>query len=96
MRYLELIVDGLSIKNQSKIDRILKSNDFYWLVDSEIENCKIEIINQTIVWHSGVFYSGNWKYGIFKSGKFLGIWENGIFEGGEFEGKWESGINKLI
>ncbi len=96
MRYRELILNGSSIKSQSKIDQILKSNGFYWMVDSEIEQSLLEIKNNTIIWHSGNYYSGVWKYGIFKSGIFYGIWENGIFENGEFKGKWESGINKLI
>lgn len=96
MRYKELILNGSSIKNQSKIDQILKSNGFYWMVDSEIEQSLLEIKNNTIIWHAGNYYSGTWKYGIFKSGIFSGIWENGIFENGEFNGKWESGINKLI
>ncbi len=96
MRYRELIIDGSSIKSQSKIDKILESLGFFWIIDSEIENAHIEIKNNTLIWHSGKYYAGNWKYGIFKSGEFFGKWENGIFEDGEFKGKWESGINKLI
>ena len=72
MRYQELLVNGKSIKNQREIDVILKSQKFYWLVDSEIENAKIEIKKDTLIWHSGDFYTGNWKYGIFKKGKFYG------------------------
>ena len=79
MRYQELLVNGKSIKNQREIDVILKSQKFYWLVDSEIENAKIEIKKDTLIWHSGDFYTGNWKYGIFKKGKFYGNWKNGIF-----------------
>ena len=96
MRYIELILEGSTVRNQSKIDGILKSKGFYWLIDSEIEEAKLEIIKDTIIWHDGIFYAGQWKYGIFKSGTFSGTWINGIFEGGEFKGKWESGINKLI
>lgn len=89
-------MNGSSIKSQSKIDQILESNGFFWMIDSEIENAILEIKKNTIIWHDGKYYSGNWKYGIFKSGEFFGKWENGIFENGEFFGKWESGINKLI
>lgn len=92
MRYIELSVDGKSIKNQSEIDSILKSKKFYWLIDSEIENSCLEIIKNTLIWKSGDFYSGNWVYGIFKQGNFYGNWINGIFENGNFKGKWNSGI----
>lgn len=96
MKYEELLVDGKSIRSQSEIMQVLKSRGFNWVIDSEMENSKLEIKNDTIIWHSGTFYSGIWEYGIFKSGKFYGIFENGIFENGEFNGKWISGINMLI
>jgi len=94
MRYAELLIDNKSIKSQSKIEDLLISQKFYWLVDSEIEDAKIEIKKNTIIWHSGNFYSGEWKFGIFKNGNFYGNWENGIFEGGNFRGNWNSGINQ--
>jgi len=93
MRYIELIIDEKSIKSQKQITEILKSKKFYWLIDSEIENAQIEIKKETLIWHSGDFYSGNWQYGIFKSGNFHGNFINGIFESGNFKGKWKSGIN---
>jgi hypothetical protein len=92
MRYLELIYDGKSIKNQKKIEEILQSKKFYWLIDSEIEEAKIEIKKDTIIWHSGYFL-GIWPFGIFKSGEFHGKWINGIFEGGIFLGT--GNINNL-
>lgn len=91
MRYIELLVDGKSIKSHTKIDSILKSNNHAWVIDSEIENAVIELKNNTIIWHSGYFF-GNWKYGIFKDGEFHGNWINGIFEGGKFMGNWKSGV----
>lgn len=93
MRYLELIIDSKSIKSQNQITEILRKNNFYWLIDSEIENVVIEIKKNTIIWHSGNFYSGSWEYGIFKGGSFWGTFINGIFEGGNFKGNWKSGIN---
>jgi hypothetical protein len=93
MRYKELIIDEKSIKSQNQIDSILKSKKFYWLIDSEIENAQIEIKNDTLIWNSGDFYSGDWHYGIFKGGNFWGNFINGIFENGNFKGKWKSGIN---
>lgn len=93
MRYLELIYKGKTFTSQSEINDILKSEKLYWLIDSEIENSKIEIIKNTLIWHDGSYYSGNWHYGVFKSGSFWGNWENGIWESGNFGGKWQSGIN---
>ena len=93
MRYKELIIEGKSIKSQNQIDSILKQNKFYWLIDSEIENAKIEIRKNTLIWHSGNFYSGDWEYGVFKEGSFFGNFINGIFENGNFKGNWKSGIN---
>jgi superfamily I DNA and/or RNA helicase len=95
MRYIELIIDGESIKSESRINHILKSKKFYWLIDSEIENSIIEIKNNTLIWHDGEFFTGEWIYGIFKKGNFYGKWLNGIFENGNFKGVWKSGV-KLI
>lgn len=93
MRYTELLIDDKSFKSQNEILKQLLLKKFYWILDSEIENAKIEIKNDTLIWHSGDFYSGDWEYGIFKSGNFYGNFINGIFENGNFKGKWQSGIN---
>jgi hypothetical protein len=93
MRFNELIIDGKIIKSTSKINLILKDYGFNWLIDSEFESAKIEIKNNTIIWHDGKYYVGDWHYGIFKNGEFWGNFINGIFENGEFKGKWYSGIN---
>jgi len=86
MRYIELLINDRSINGDKQIDEILTSKGFYWLVDSEIENSKIEIKNNTIIWYEGTFYSGRWEFGIFKDGIFHGEWINGIFEGGKYKG----------
>ena len=80
MRYLELKYNGKVFTNEKEINKILQSNKFYQLIDSEIENSVLELKKDTIIWHSGDFYSGNWYYGVFKGGSFHGTWENGIFE----------------
>jgi hypothetical protein len=95
MRYLELIYNNKSFKSETQIDLILEQNKLNWLIDSEIEMARLEIINSTIIWHEGTFFSGDWHYGIFKGGKFWGNWRNGIFENGQFLGKWHSGINLI-
>lgn len=93
MNILELNYKGKIYKNINEINKILTQEKFYWLIDSEVENAKIEIQNQTLIWNDGIYMSGNWIYGIFKNGLFYGNWKNGIFEGGYFNGNWQSGIN---
>ncbi len=93
MRYSHFIYNSQVITDPNEQNRILEANNFHWLIDSEVESCKIEIKNNTLIWHDGVYYSGHWHYGIFKSGEFYGVFENGIFEGGKFHGKFISGVN---
>lgn len=95
MKIKELKYKDNIYTNERVINNILKTENFYWLIDSELENAVIEIKNNTLIWYNGSYISGNWHYGIFKDGSFYGIWENGIWEGGNFSGKWKSGINLL-
>lgn len=92
MRYKCLEYEGNKIYNPQKIEEILSKNNLNWLIDSEFENADIEIRNQTLIWNSGNYFSGNWHYGIWKSGTFFGTWENGIFEDGVMKGTFKSGI----
>ena len=92
MRYFELIYGGKTYTNTKQINDILEKEELFWLLDSEFERAKIEIKNGTLIWHDGDYLSGNWHYGIFKSGNFFGNFQNGIFENGNFKGKWQSGI----
>ena len=94
MGIIELKYDGETQTNKKSILRILESLELWWLIDSEIEGGKIEIVKNTVIWHDGLYLSGNWHYGIFKNGEFYGKWENGIWEGGFFGGNWISGIKK--
>ena len=97
--YIEFIPENSDFKMTSgqvsniNLNITKKNEEFYWIIDSEIENAKLEIKNKTLIWNDGNFYNGNWYYGIFKQGDFYGVWENGIWENGNFYGKWESGIN---
>jgi len=93
MNFLKLEYKGKSFTNKNQILKILKENEFYWLIDSEVSDAIIEIKNNTLIWHDGIFMSGNWYYGIFKNGSFYGNWKNGIFESGYFNGNWNSGID---
>lgn len=92
MNILELKYKGKTYTTKNQIAKILNQLEFFWLIDSEVEDAIIEIENNTVIWHEGVFMYGNWYYGIFKNGGFYGVWENGIWEGGYFDGKWISGI----
>lgn len=91
MRFLELQYNGEVITQNNIILKILEKEQLQWLIDSEVEQAKIEIKNKTLIWHDGYFF-GNWHYGIFKGGEFHGNFENGIVEGGNFKGKFVSGI----
>jgi len=93
MDFLELKYVGKTYTEPKQIIKILKEEGFYWLIDSEVDGAIIEIENNTLIWHEGIYMVGDWKYGIFKNGGFYGNWKNGIFENGYFNGNWESGIN---
>ena len=95
MRFKELNYGDKTITNPRGIVSILEKNNFHWLIDSEIEDAKIEISKNTLIWHGGNYYSGFWHYGIFKNGNFYGTFENGIFENGNLYGKFLSGV-KLV
>lgn len=92
MRYRELKMGDKTHINQREISNILKERGFLWLVDSNIEDAILEIKNETLLWNGGVYLEGDWKFGIFKGGRFYGKWHGGIFEDGVFEGEWLGGI----
>jgi len=92
MRFKELLIDDKRIVAEKQIIDALERKGFHWLIDSEVEKAKIEIKHNTLIWHSGSYYSGNWYYGIFKGGEFYGVFENGIFEKGNFKGEFKSGM----
>lgn len=93
MKYKELKVGDKTYNKQRDIENVLKDYKFFWLLDAEFEEAKIEIKNETIIWNSGTWLHGSWEYGIWKDGVFHGKWENGILENGQFKGEWESGID---
>ncbi len=92
MDFLELRYDGKTYTTKNQILEILSKENLFWLIDSEVNKAIIEIQNNTVIWHEGIYMSGNWHYGIFKNGGFYGTWENGIWEDGYFNGEWISGI----
>lgn len=86
MGILQLKYNGKTYTSKRDIVSILRSLEFYWLLDSECEGADIEIEKNTIIWNNGDFLNGNWHYGIFKNGNFYGNWKNGIWENGNFDG----------
>jgi hypothetical protein len=91
MRFKKLVANGKAVP-QHMIERSLEDQGFAWLVDCELEDADVEIVRNTLIWKSGNFYTGSWRYGIWKSGDFHGRWENGIFESGRMLGEFVSGI----
>ena len=70
MGIIELKYNNKTITTKSQILKILKEEQLYWLIDSEVESAIIEIKKHTVIWHGGNYNFGNWHYGIFKNGEF--------------------------
>lgn len=96
-RFLELKVDN-KIYEYNAVELYLVNSTFNWILEWECENVKLEIKDNILFFISGIIYYGDWKWGVFKSGKFLsGIWHGGIlYENGEISKhvKWINGVIK--
>lgn len=90
-RYKELRYDGKIYNETYKIDKILIDGGFEWFLDCEVENVRMEIQFETLIFNSGVFFNGTWYYGVFRDGEWKngtwnnGVWYNGIWRNGTFE-----------
>jgi hypothetical protein len=90
-RYKELKFEGKVYNEQYKIDEILIDKGFSWFLDCEVENVRIEILYETLIFNAGVFFNGAWIYGVFRDGEWKnGVWENGVW----YNGTWRRGIFK--
>jgi len=90
-RYKELVYEDKTYTEAYKIDEILIKNKFEWFLDCEVENARIEILKNTLVFNSGVFFNGTWVYGVFRDGQWkYGTWEGGVW----YNGTWYNGIFK--
>lgn len=90
-RYKELVYEDKTYTEPYKINEILVKNKFEWFLDCEVENVRIEILKNTLVFNSGVFFNGTWVYGVFRDGQWkYGTWEGGVW----YNGTWENGIFK--
>jgi hypothetical protein len=94
MRYKNIIFNGKTYTEQFKIDDILISEGFNWLLDAEIENASLEIFNKTLVWNNGLWYNGTWEYGVFRNGEWrYGVWKGGVWYNGTWKnGRFETGL----
>lgn len=80
----ELVYNQKTLTSEQDILNLLRNLKLYWLIDSVCENARIEIKKDTVIWHSGLYLTGDWHYGIFIDGDFKGNWISGIWEGGYF------------
>jgi hypothetical protein len=93
-RYKELKFNDKIYTEPYKIDEILVKNKFEWFLDCEVENVRIEITKDTLVFNSGVFFNGTWVYGVFRDGQWkYGTWEGGVWYNGTFyNGIFKNGL----
>lgn len=99
MRIKSLKIDNQILISPIRIKQVLAYNGFSWVNSSEIENAILEIKDNKLIWHSGIWYYGItgenliWYNGIFRGGEWNGsLWVNGFFDGGVFNsGKFEAG-----
>lgn len=94
-RFSELKINNKTFNNSKEIELFLSNSNFYWLLDCEVDSVKLEIIDNILYWNNGIFYFGNWLWGIFNDGEFRGgTWHGGIFNNGIFRGDWIRGVKK--
>jgi thioredoxin 1 len=93
-RYKELLYESKTYTENSKIDEILIKNKFNWFLDCEVENVRIEIFKNHLIFNSGVFFNGTWVYGVFRNGQWKsGTWQGGVWYNGTwYHGIYESGL----
>jgi len=85
-RYKELLYQGKTYTKKYQIDEILIENGFNWFLDAEIENARIEIMKETIIFNAGVWYNGVWEYGVIRDIDWrAGTFKNGVIYNGVFK-----------
>ena len=86
IRYKELKHQGETYTKKYQIDEILIENDFNWFLDVEIENARIEIIKETLIFNAGIYYNGIWEYGVIRDVDWRGgTFKNGVIYNGLFK-----------
>lgn len=86
MKYKELKFEGSIYTKKYEIEEILLKNNFNWFLDNEIENARIEITKDTLIFNAGIFYNGIWEYGVIRDVEWRnGTFQNGIIYNGTFK-----------
>lgn len=93
-RYKELKYEGKTYSKRYEIDEILLEKDMNWFLDAEIENARIEIMKDTLIFNAGIWYNGIWEYGVIRDIDWrAGTFQNGVIYNGIFKKiKMEKGI----
>jgi hypothetical protein len=94
MRYKELKYQGKTYTETYQINEILADNKFLWFLEAELSNIRLEILKNTLVINSGIWYNGTFKYGVIRNLEWrYGSWENGVWYNGIFwDGIFKSGL----
>jgi hypothetical protein len=91
MKYKELKFQGKIYTEKYQIEEILSDNKFLWVLEAELSNIRLELLKNTIVINSGIWYNGTFKYGVVRNMEWrYGSWENGVW----YNGVWWDGIFK--
>ncbi|NPV13266.1 MAG: hypothetical protein HPY57_16015 [Ignavibacteria bacterium] len=86
LRYKELKFEGKTYTKKYQIDEILLENGFNWFLDAEIENARIEIMKETLIFNAGIWYNGVWEYGVIRDIDWrAGTFKNGVIYNGIFK-----------
>lgn len=93
MNWSSLKTESDILTHNNEIVNWIKSNEkWHWLLDAQVDNAVIEIKNNTLIWKDGIWYSGDFLYGIWENGTFWGRWINGLWINGKFNGEWLTGL----
>lgn len=86
LRYKELQYDGKTYTQKYEIDEILLDKELNWFLDAEIENARIEIVKDTLIFNAGIWYNGVWEYGVIRDIDWrAGTFQNGVIYNGVFK-----------
>lgn len=94
-RFISLSIGDRTITSSVLIEQWLSTSPYYWMLECELDGAQLEVVDNILVWKSGIFYWGEWHWGVWKSGEFRsGNWLGGIFYDGSFRGTWHRGVWK--
>lgn len=90
-RIKSLKVNNVKI-HDNNVKSILSRYNMNWLLDCEFDDAELEIVNNTLIWKNGIFYHGEWFFGIFENGTFYGKFLSGVFKSDNFYGEKIDGV----